>query len=136
MATKTSTRHIARSKGDIPFAIVNYAVFGLLALICAYPFYYLIINSVSLNDVSALGQVRWFPIGFQLENYAQVFKLQGLPMAAAVTVARTVLGTVLTVLASAYLGFMFTQERMWKRKLWYRVVIVTIRRMSGRAGTG
>lgn len=30
------------------------------------------------------------------------------------------------MLASAFLGFMFTQERMWKRSLWYRLVIITM----------
>ena len=31
-----------------------------------------------------------------------------------------------TVLASAFLGFMFTQERMWGRSFWYRATVVTM----------
>ena len=121
----TSARYRA-SAGDILFRIGNYALFVLFALICAYPFYYLIINSVSANDVSALGDVRLWPVGFHLSNYGQVFQLPGLPMAAVVSVGRTVIGTVLTVLASAFLGFMFTQTRMWGRKFWYRFLIITM----------
>lgn len=121
----TSARYRA-SAGDILFRIGNYALFLLFALICAYPFYYLIINSVSANDVSALGDVRLWPVGFHLSNYGQVFQLPGLPMAAVVSVGRTVIGTVLTVLASAFLGFMFTQTRMWGRKFWYRFLIITM----------
>lgn len=112
--------------GNAVFTFVNTLVFTALAVICAYPFYYLIINSVSANDVSALGGVRLWPVGFHLSNYGQVFQLQGLPMAAAISVARTVLGTVGTVLASAFLGFMFTQSRLWGRKFWYRFTIVTM----------
>ena len=112
--------------GDVIFRIANYAVFVLFALICAYPFYYLIINSVSANDVSALGGVRLWPVDFHLSNYQQVFKLPGLPMATAVSIGRTVLGTLFTVLASAFLGFMFTQTRMWGRKFWYRFLIITM----------
>ncbi|MDW4572009.1 carbohydrate ABC transporter permease [Microbacterium sp. M3] len=112
--------------GDILFRVGNYALFALFALICAYPFYYLIINSVSANDVSALGDVRLWPVGFHLSNYAQVFQLPGLPMATVVSIGRTVLGTLLTVLASAFLGFMFTQTRMWGRKFWYRFLIITM----------
>ncbi|MDN4483901.1 carbohydrate ABC transporter permease [Demequina lignilytica] len=115
-----------RTFGDILFAMANYSLFALLVVICAYPFYYLIINSVSANDISALGDVRLFPQGFHLSNYEQVFQLQGLPMAAAVSVGRTVIGTLLTVLASAFLGFMFTQQRMWGRKFWYRFLIITM----------
>ncbi|WP_347976856.1 carbohydrate ABC transporter permease [Microbacterium sp. ProA8] len=121
----TSARYRA-SAGDILFRIGNYTLFLLFALICAYPFYYLIINSVSANDVSALGDVRLWPVGFHLSNYGQVFQLPGLPMAAVVSVGRTVIGTVLTVLASAFLGFMFTQTRMWGRKFWYRFLIITM----------
>ena len=36
------------------------------------------------------------------------------------------IGTAATVLASAFLGFMFTQEKMWKRKFWYRFVVITM----------
>lgn len=114
------------SVGDVLFRIANYALFALFALVCAYPFYYLIINSVSANDLSALGDVRLWPIGFHLTNYEEVFQLRGLPMAAAVSVGRTVLGTLLTVLASAFLGFMFTQTLMWGRRFWYRFLIITM----------
>lgn len=38
---------------DKVFNVFNYGVFGLLTLICAYPFYYLIINTLSANDLSA-----------------------------------------------------------------------------------
>jgi multiple sugar transport system permease protein/putative aldouronate transport system permease protein len=112
--------------GDAVFRLANYALFLLFALICAYPFYYLIINSVSANDISALGDVRLWPVGFHLSNYGQVFQLPGLPMATVVSVGRTVIGTALTVLASAFLGFMFTQTRMWGRKFWYRFLIITM----------
>ncbi|WP_309067483.1 carbohydrate ABC transporter permease [Microbacterium sp.] len=119
-------RPAGRTAGDLAFRILNYTVFAVLALLCAYPFYYLIINSVSANDVSALGDVRLFPVGFHLENYAEIFQLQGLTNATAVTVGRTVLGTAGTVLVSAFLGFMFTQERMWGRSFWYRFTIITM----------
>ncbi|MFD4960363.1 carbohydrate ABC transporter permease [Microbacterium sp. NPDC058389] len=121
----TSARYRA-SIGDNVFRGANYLLFAVFAVLCAYPFYYLIINSVSANDISALGDVRLWPIGFHLSNYAQVFSLPGLPLATVVSVGRTVLGTTLTVLASGFLGFMFTQTRMWGRKFWYRFLIITM----------
>lgn len=111
---------------DVMFHICNYGVFAILTLLCAYPFYYLIINSISANDLSANGAINLIPRGLHLKNYLEVFKLSGLPMAALVSVARTVIGTACTVMASAYLGFMFTQERLWHRKLWYRLVVITM----------
>ena len=112
--------------GDIAFNICNYLVFGIITVLCAYPFYYLIINSISANDMSANGLINFIPRKLHLQNYIDVFKLSGLPRAALVSVARTVIGTACTVLASAYMGFMFSQQNMWHRKLWYRFVVVTM----------
>lgn len=117
---------IKTSKGDRTFQVINILIFAIFAIICAYPFYYLIINSISANDLSASGKVNFLPHGFQLENYVKVFQLNGLGTAAMVSLGRTVIGTICTVLASAYLGFMFTQQRMWHRKLWYRFMVITM----------
>lgn len=117
---------IKTSKGDRTFQVINILIFAIFAIICAYPFYYLIINSISANDLSASGKVNFLPHGFQLENYVKVFQLNGLGTAAMVSLGRTVISTICTVLASAYLGFMFTQQRMWHRKLWYRFMVITM----------
>lgn len=117
---------IKTSKGDRTFQVINILIFAIFAIICAYPFYYLIINSISANDLSASGKVNFLPHGFQLENYVKVFQLNGLGTAAMVSLGRTVIGTICTVLASVYLGFMFTQQRMWHRKLWYRFIVITM----------
>ena len=122
---------IKTSKGDRTFQVINILIFAIFAIICAYPFYYLIINSISANDLSASGKVNFLPHGFQLENYVKVFQLNGLGTAAMVSLGRTVIGTICTVLASVYLGFMFTQQRMWHRKLWYRFMVITMYFIAG-----
>lgn len=111
------------SKGDLLFQILNYSFFLIFTLICVYPFYYMIINTISANDLSANGMINFLPSNIHFENYKQVFQLRGLSTAALISLMRTVLGTVSTVLASAFLGFMFTQQKMWKRKLWYRLLV-------------
>ena len=126
MKALVKERGIKKTKGDIVFGILNYTGFGLFTLICFYPFYYLIINSVSANDLSSNGSINFLPSQLHLENYKQVLQLKGLGLAALVSVGRTIIGTICTVLASAFLGFMFTQERMWRRKLWYRLMVVTM----------
>ncbi len=115
-----------RTRSDITFNIINYAVFAIITLICVYPFYYMIINTISSNALSANGDINILPKGIHFENYKQVLKLKGLSLAAGISVARTVLGTACTVFASAYLGYMFTQQKMWGRKLWYRFVVITM----------
>lgn len=114
------------STSDKIFSVANYALFALLTLVCVYPFYYLIINTISANDLSANGMINLLPKEVHLENYKQVLQLSGLSDAALVSLARTVLGTALTVLVSAFLGFMFTQQKMWGRSFWYRFMVVTM----------
>ena len=113
-------------KEDILFKIVNYSIFLLFTFLCAYPFYYLIINSMSSNELSSNGMINFLPRQIHFQNYKDVFQLSGLSTAVVVSVARTVIGTACTVMASAYLGFMFTQKKMWHRSFFYRFVVVTM----------
>lgn len=111
---------------DKTFNVLNYVLFGIFTLICIYPFYYMVINTISANDLSAAGSINFLPSGLHMGNYKALLELKGLGSAALVSIGKTVIGTVLTVLSSAFLGFMFTQEKMWKRKFWYRFVIITM----------
>ena len=115
-----------RTTGSVVFNIINYAIFALFTLVCIFPFYYLIINTISANDMSANGVINFFPQQIHLKNYIEVLKLRGLGQAAVISLLRTSIGTLCTVMASAFLGFMFTQKKMWKRKLWYRYLIITM----------
>lgn len=117
---------IKLTTGDVLFNIFNYAFFALFTIICFYPFYYLIINSISSNDLSANGYINLIPKQLHIQNYIDVFQLNGLANAAFISVARTVIGTAFTVMASAFLGFMFSQQKMWHRRLWYRSVVITM----------
>lgn len=114
------------SLGDWIFNIFLGLFFTLFTLICIYPFYYLIINTISANDISANGQIMFLPKGIHFQNYIDVFKIPDLASAALVSLGRTVLGTIGAVLGAAYLGFMFTQQKMWARKFWYHFTIITM----------
>ncbi|MCL1989188.1 MAG: carbohydrate ABC transporter permease [Firmicutes bacterium] len=103
-----------------------YVFFVLFTLACVYPFWYLLINSISANNLSALRQINLFPREIHLQNYIEILRLPGLSQAATISLARTVIGTAFTVLASGFLGFMFTQQKMWGRSFWYRAVVITM----------
>ncbi|MDO5434803.1 MAG: carbohydrate ABC transporter permease [Clostridia bacterium] len=117
---------IKTSAGDKIITVITYIVYALFAFVCVYPFYYVIINSISNNDLSQHGKVLFYPLEIHFQNYKSVFALPGLLQAAKISVLRTVIGTVLTVMIAAFLGYMFTRQTMWHRKLWYRFVTVTM----------
>ena len=114
------------SRGDVIFNICNYTVFILITLACIFPFYYLFINTISDNEMVRLGQIQLIPKGIHFENYVQVMKIDGIIDALFVSVARTVLGTVWTVGGCAFLGYLVTKQEMWLRKVWYRLIIITM----------
>ena len=114
------------SAGDRTMEIICYIIFSIAAFLCLYPFYYILINTISANDISARGDVLFWPKQIHFHNYVSAFRIDGLLQAFKISLLRTSLGTALTVFASAFLGFMFTQEKMWLRKLWYRLIVATM----------
>ncbi|MGE5612912.1 MAG: carbohydrate ABC transporter permease [Bacillota bacterium] len=121
-----SVDRISFSIGDGVIILIAYFLYAIFAFLCVYPFYYIFINSISANDISEKGRVLFWPIGIHFSNYTNVLRIPGLFDALKVSVGRTVVGTVLTVLFAAFLGYMFTRETLWQRKFWYRYVIATM----------
>ena len=119
-------RHIKLSKGDIIFNIINYTVFALITLACLFPFYYLFINTISSNDAVVSGKVNFFPVGVHLQNYIALKEVADLGSSIIVTVARTILGTALMVMVSAWAGYLVTKQKMYKRSLMYRALVITM----------
>ena len=114
------------SREDLIFHIINYTVFGLIALICIYPFYYLVINTISRNDYVDLGLVMFRPVGIHFQNYINIFKLNNVLPSIFISVSRTILGTVLPLIFTTILGYLFTKEHMKHRKILYRMTIITM----------
>ena len=112
--------------GEAAFQIVNYTIFGLFTLICILPFYYLFINTISDNSLVSQGLILWKPKGIHFSNYMEVLKMKGLGNSALISVGRTVLGTVLNVFGTAFLGYALGKQELWGRKFWYRFVIITM----------
>ncbi|MDR0635938.1 MAG: carbohydrate ABC transporter permease, partial [Treponema sp.] len=106
--------------------IITYFVFAVFAFLCVYPFYYILINTISANNLSEKGAVIFIPHEVHFRNYVDAMKIPGLLDAAKISVARTLLGVLFTVLTAAFMGYMFTRETLWKRKLWYRFVVITM----------
>ncbi len=126
MANVTAKKKIRKTKEDIIINTIIYIFYTLFMLICVYPFYYVFINSISANNLVDAGKVMFYPQGVHFQNYVEVLKMERLAMAAWVSLARTVLGTVSAMLGASYMAYLFTKPHMWHRKVWYRLVIATM----------
>ena len=133
---KMPSLHIRRTAGDWVFDIAVIIFFSLFTLICIFPFYYLLINTISDNDLVTAGRVNFYPVlkdaagngvfGVQLNNYIALQNVQDLGSSVVVTVSRTLLGTALMVATSAWAGYLVTKRKMWKRSFWYRFLVITM----------
>lgn len=112
--------------GDVVFNIINYTFFTLFTLICVFPFYYLFINTISDNELTKSGLIKFIPKGIHFNNYLALSSVDNLGTSVLVSVGRTVLGTILMVLASAFVGYLVTKNEMWGKKFWYRFLIITM----------
>ncbi len=126
MTRKIKKRRKKLTTGDIIFNIINYTFFGVFTFICFLPFYYIFINTVSSNELANAGLITLLPKGFHLGNYFALRKVSNFLDAVVVTVSRTVIGTILMVIASAFCGYLVTKKDMWGRRFWYRFLIITM----------
>lgn len=116
--------HKKTSTADKIFNGVVYAVMILLAFMCFYPFYYVFIYSISDPTLAQQG-VTLLPKGFSPINYQKVIQLDGIAQSFMISLARTVFGTAITVVACSFFAYLVTQN-LYARKVIYRFVIFTM----------
>lgn len=112
--------------GDRIADVIIYVAFGLLALICIFPIYYIFINSISNNDAVARGDVMFWPVGIQFQNYLDILHQPDIGSAVWTSLSRTFLGTFLSLLCTSFIGYAFSRQELWHRKLWYRMLTMTM----------
>ncbi len=123
---KKHKRMYRLTANDVIFNIFAYLLFGIFVIICIFPFYYIFINSISSPAAVTSKAVTFWPQGFSLETYKAVIEVKDIGQAFLITITRTILATALMVLASGIIGYLVTKQEMWHRKLWYRLLVVTM----------
>ncbi|HZG84095.1 carbohydrate ABC transporter permease [Paenibacillus sp.] len=129
MSAQTSVQPIRRRRPidwkDFTFDSINYLFLTLLVIVTIYPFYYILIYSIS-DSIEAQKGVYLWPAGFSLEAYQTTIALPGIRDAALVSLLRTVFGTLITVFCCSFFAYLITKDEMPLRKYIYRFVLVTM----------
>ena len=81
-----------RTPGTVVFDWCNGLILALFALICVYPFYYMLCYAFS-DPGEAMKGISLAPRGFTLENFRAVAELGTIPQAAFISVFRTAAGS-------------------------------------------
>ena len=115
-----------RTAKDHVIDVIICIVFAAFTIACIFPFYYIFINTISDNTMVTTGRINMFPQGIHFANYVKVLSLKELPRAAGLSLARTVLGTMFTLLCASFPAYCFTRDEYWHKKLFYRMVVITM----------
>ena len=99
-----------KSLGSRLFDIVNILVLSILGLSCSLPFVNLLAMSLSSSAAATANIVTFWPVGFQLECYALVFKSGAFINAFGVSVLRVLAGTTLNLLFITLTAYPLSKE--------------------------
>jgi putative aldouronate transport system permease protein len=112
------------------FSAANYAVLALFSLLALAPFVHIVAQSLSSQQAVISGMVSFWPVGWNIDAYKNVFKDIAFRNAFVVSVNRTVVGTVLSVGLTCLLAYPLSRPYIMGRR-WIQFMIVFTMLFSG-----
>jgi putative aldouronate transport system permease protein len=116
----------SRTLEDRVFDTVNTAGLILLGFITLYPFWYILVISFNSAVDTVRGGYLLFPREFTLYNYQVLLRDNAIFSAALVSIARTVLGTSISVFCTAMLAFTLSRKEYILRRPITLVFVLTM----------
>ncbi len=105
---------------------MNITFLILVGLIMIFPFYYVVIRSILPYEYAVKSQIVLFPKAVTFSSYTQMFGYNGMGRAFLLTVAVTVISSVLHVLLSLMMAYGFSKKDMPGGKIIFGMLIVTM----------
>ncbi|WP_422657950.1 carbohydrate ABC transporter permease [Paenibacillus sp. EC2-1] len=112
--------------GDRLMMVIIYTLLALLAFSTFYPFWNAAVISFNTGSDTALGGITFWPRDFTLENYAIVFNDARLLNGFYISVMRTVVGTVTSIIVTAVFAYGMTKKELIGRKYYMVLCIITM----------
>ncbi|MGO4542895.1 carbohydrate ABC transporter permease [Paenibacillus sp. 2TAB19] len=111
---------------DKMFVSLIYIVLAVLGFTAIYPFWNAAVISFNSGADTMLGGITFWPREFTLQNYEVVFKDKRLIDAFFISVKRTVIGTVLSIAATAIFAYGMTKRGLIGRKFYMIMCVITM----------
>ncbi|MEJ8303741.1 carbohydrate ABC transporter permease [Saccharibacillus sacchari] len=115
-----------QSAGDRALLIVIYALLAIMAFVSFYPFWNAAVISFNNGTDTMRGGITFWPRSFTLENYAVVFEDSRLINGFVISVLRTVIGTLLSIGATAIFAYGMSKSELIGRKGYMVFCIITM----------
>lgn len=109
-------RRMKRGKRDWVFDITVYLICIVILIMVLYPIYFVLIASVSEPNAVNLGQVDFYPIGFNLKAYENLLQYKELWIGYRNTIFYVILGTLLALAVNLPAGYALSRTDMYGYK--------------------
>jgi putative aldouronate transport system permease protein len=110
--------------GEIIFDYCNMFFMILFAVVCMYPFLYILVLSFNDGRDAMRGGIYLFPRVFSLENYITIFSDKRLWGSFGISVFRTVASIVLGVLINAMYAYAISKSDLPGRKFFNWLIVI------------
>lgn len=115
-----------KTKGEALFDLLNNIGMLLICFVTLYPIWYVVVNSLNEGMDGMRGGIYWWPRVFSFENYTAVFRNPGIMLAMGVTVAKTLVGTILHVFFTAMVAYAFSRRELIGGRIYIFIGTVTL----------
>ncbi|MBO9610665.1 MAG: carbohydrate ABC transporter permease [Paenibacillaceae bacterium] len=119
-----------RSRQDLWFDTINYALLAIVGFLTFYPFLYMLILSFNEGTDTVRGGIAFYPRAFTLANFASIFTDKLILGAYKITILKTVIGTVTSVFITGLVGYGLAEKRLPGRK-WIMIYMLIPMFFSG-----
>ena len=104
---------------------IIYIIMTIFMIICIYPFYYVVIYSISDPFKAARG-ILFLPAGFNLDTYMVILSRTDIYNAFFISVLRAVIGASVVIICSSFFAYLVCQKRLLMRKFQYRMCVISM----------
>lgn len=108
----TSTLKPRTRKKFSPSQFVFGLIMLLISIVTVYPFWYCFVYSFSSAEQAAMTNVVLWPVGFTLDNYATVFKMDIIYTSTLISIFRTVGGVLYTSIITGLASYAISKRAM------------------------
>ena len=106
--------------------VVIYGILTLLTFVMLFPFWNAVVLSFNDGKDAMLGGIYFWPRKFTLANYAQVFKNLSIWRAFGVSVARTAIATVLSLLVTSMFAYAASKPYLKLRRFYMILLLIAM----------
>ncbi|MFD0694011.1 carbohydrate ABC transporter permease [Paenibacillus sp. GCM10027628] len=115
-----------RTFKEVAFDQFNNVLMLAICFATLYPIWYVLVNSLNDGNDAMRGGIYWWPRMFSFDSYLAVFANDGIMLAMGVTVAKTLVGTVIHVLFTAMVAYAFSRRELIGRPVYMVIGTVTM----------